>query len=139
MSSSEASNGLVSYILTYSQTLSCESLETKCKDSKCTSIICGVVKQLVVMQDPEGVSALSVDPALSTANYMALFDINKLNIEIQGSIGWDSAPDTISAVCHLRRYSQLPLVPNSHPSNAPIPTLNHLANTCIHQQDIDAQ
>jgi hypothetical protein len=26
------------------------------------------VKQLVVMQDPEGVSALSVDPALSTAN-----------------------------------------------------------------------
>lgn len=66
--SSESSNGLVSYILTYSQSLSCEALQTKCRDLNCTSVICGVVKQLVVMQDPEGVDALSVDPALSTAN-----------------------------------------------------------------------
>ena len=66
--SSESSNGLVSYILTHSQSLSCEALHTKCKDLNCTAVICGVVKQLVVMQDPEGVSALSVDPALSTAN-----------------------------------------------------------------------
>lgn len=67
-SSSETANGLVSYILTYSQDLSCEALDTKCRDLNCTAVICGVVKQLVVMQDPEGVSALSIDPALSTAN-----------------------------------------------------------------------
>ena len=67
-SSSESSNGLVSYIVTYSQDLSCEALNTKCKDLNCTTVICGIVKQLVVMQDPEGVSALSIDPALTTAN-----------------------------------------------------------------------
>ena len=66
--SSESKNGLVSYILTYSQDMTCEALNTKCKDLNCTTVICGIVKQLVVMQDPTGVSALSIDPALTTAN-----------------------------------------------------------------------
>jgi len=61
-SSTQSKNGLVSYILT------CKALETKCKDLNCTCIICSITKQIVVEQDPEGVSALSVDPALNAAN-----------------------------------------------------------------------
>ena len=67
-SSSEGSDGLVFFILTYSQDLSCSALETKCKKLNCTRIICGVVKQLVVLQDPSGLGTLSVDPSLSIAN-----------------------------------------------------------------------
>ncbi len=104
--SSESSNGLVSYILTYSQSLSCEALQTKCKDLNCTAVICGVVKQLVVMQDPEGVSALSVDPALSTANqnvqvsldYVARDVITAANASLETDPPW-----------HLDRINQAAL------------------------------
>jgi len=98
----------VSYILTYSQDLTCQSLQTKCKDLNCSSVICGVVKQLVVMQDPEGVSAVSIDPALNYANqntqvsldYVERLVINAANASLEMYPPW-----------HLDRINQpsLPL------------------------------
>ena len=46
-SSFETVSWLVSYILTYSQSISCEALADECNNLNLTSIICGIVKQLV--------------------------------------------------------------------------------------------
>ncbi len=104
--SSESSDGLVSYILTYSQTLSCEALQTKCKDLNCTAVICGIVKQLVVMQDPEGVSALSVDLALSQANQNVQVSLDYVTRDV---ITAANASLEISPPWHLDRINQATL------------------------------
>jgi len=105
-SSSEGSNGLVSYILTYDQDLTCAALETKCKNLNCTSIICGVVKQLVVMQDPTGLSTLSVDPSLSIANQ----DVQvSLDYTVMDVVNVANASDEMSPPWHLDRINQASL------------------------------
>ena len=63
--SQENSDDLVSYVLTYDSQITEEALNVKCKDLNCTHVIYGIIKAIVVMQDPEGLSALSVDPALT--------------------------------------------------------------------------
>ena len=68
---------------------------------------------------------------------MHLLNINQFNAEIEGGVGWDSAPDPICAICHLRWYSQLPLVPNPHPRHTPVPAFDHLTNTYIQQQGVN--
>ena len=66
-----------------------------------------------------------------------LLYINQYNVEIESSVRWNSAPDPICAICHLRWYNQLPLVPNPHPSHTPVPTFDHLTNTYVQQQGVD--
>lgn len=66
--SQENADGLVSYVLTYDSEITEEALQVKCKDLNCTQVIYGIIKAIVVMQDPEGLSALSVDPALTASN-----------------------------------------------------------------------
>ena len=107
-SSSESSDGLVSYILTYNQDLSCSALETKCKNLNCTQIICGVVKQLVVQQDPSGLGTLSVDPSLTTANQ----DVQvSLEYTVMDVVNAANASDEMNPPWHLDRINQpsLPL------------------------------
>ena len=105
-SSEESSSGLVSYILTYSQDLSCAALETKCKNLNCSSIICGVVKQLVVLQDPSGLGTLSVDPSLSTANQ----DVQvSLEYTVMDVVNVANASDEMNPPWHLDRINQASL------------------------------
>ncbi len=105
-SSQEASDGLVSYILTYSQDLTCGALETKCKNLNCTQVIFGVVKQLVVLQDPSGLDTLSVDPSLSTANQ----DVQvSLEYTVMDVVNVANASDEMNPPWHLDRVNQASL------------------------------
>lgn len=79
------------------------------------------------------------DLLCNISHAMHLLDINQFNAEIEGGVGWNSAPDPICAICHLRWYSQLPLVPNPHPSHTPVPTFDHLTNTYVQQQGVNTQ
>ncbi len=105
-SSQEGSDGLVSYILTYTQDLTCGALETKCKNLNCTRIICGVVKQLVVLQDPSGLSTLSVDPSLSTTNQ----DVQvSLDYTVTDVVSVANVSDEMTPPWHLDRINQASL------------------------------
>ncbi len=118
LSTSKTASGLVSCILTYSQTLTCEALETKCRDLNCTSIICGAVKQLVVMQDPHGVSALSIGPALTLANQNVQVSLDYVERDI---ITAANATGEVYPPWHLKVPDQqssvlsLQAIPANHP------------------------
>ncbi len=63
----DPASGLVSYVLTYSDDITREALQRKCDNLKCSQIIFGIIKAIVVVQDPTGVQALSEDPSLDQA------------------------------------------------------------------------
>ncbi len=61
----DAASGLVSYVLTYDQDISEAALQRKCDNLNCTQVIYGIIKAIVVVQDPTGVQTLSEDPLLT--------------------------------------------------------------------------
>lgn len=67
-SSVDPASGLVSYVLTYDDNISEEALQRKCQNLNCTQVIYGVIKAIVVTQDPTGVQTLSEDPLLTATN-----------------------------------------------------------------------
>lgn len=61
-------DGLVSYVLTYDQSISRAALQRKCDNLNCTQVIYGVINAIVVTQDPTAVTTLSEDPSLAATN-----------------------------------------------------------------------
>ncbi len=64
----DASSGLVSYVLTYADDITELALQRKCDNLNCTQVIFGVIKAIVVTEDPTGVQVLSEDPLLTATN-----------------------------------------------------------------------
>ena len=66
---------------------------------------------------------------------LQLLDVHKLYIKEQRCIGWNGAFDSIAAIPHLWRHSQLPLVPHPHAGHPPVPSLDHLTSTWMLHRD----
>ena len=100
-------SGLVSYVLTYDDTISEEALNRKCANLNCTQVIYGVIKTIVVTRDPIAVHTLSDDPLLSAtnANSKVSLDFATATVKNVGSTDQRSPP------WHLDRINQqtLPL------------------------------
>lgn len=98
------SDGTVEYVLTYDQDITREALERKCKNLKCSRVIFGIVKALVVKQDPTEVSALADDPLLDNAN-------ENTEVSLSYTVN-NSTEQTVSSAnppWHLDRINQLDL------------------------------
>lgn len=98
-------NGTISYVLTYSQNITEAALQAKCANLNCTRVIYGIVKAIVVEQDPTAISTLSVDPLLNAAseNVQVSLHYNEVN---------KTLPRTIASVdppWHLDRINQFAL------------------------------
>ena len=108
--SQENSNGEVSYIPTYSEDIILVALQNKCKNLNCTRIIHGVINALVVMQDPSGLSSLSVDPALQATNQNSQVSLDFTFQNNLSSLNPASAITERGPPWHLDRLNQ-PLLP----------------------------
>ena len=98
-------DGEISYVLTYSQNITEVALQEKCKNLNCTRVIYGIVNALVINRDPTSVSALAVDPLLTSAD-------ENVQVNVHYVVSSPQLPRTIASTnppWHLDRINQYEL------------------------------
>ena len=101
-STTDPASGLVSYVLTYDDNISEDALKRKCENLNCTQVIYGVIKAIVVTQDPTGITTLSEDPLLTAPyqNTQVSLDYSTATVQRVGSTDQRNPP------WHLDRINQ---------------------------------